>query len=464
MPCVEDLAAFVARASHDDLSTGAREQLRIRILDALGCAIAALECEPVRIVREQAAECGGGHCTLIGGGRAALDRAAFYNGALVGHLDFNDSYVARAESCHPSDNVAAILAAGEYAGGTGRDAMAALAVAYQVQCRLSDVAPARAAGFDYTTQGAFAAAAGVARMLGLDRSRAAHAIAIAGAGLHALGVTRTGRISQWEWLAYPSMAAGCTRAVCLAMRGITGPLEVFEGEKGLMDAITGVFDLRWSSEDLERVRRTLVKKHDAETHAQTAIEAVLELRRKHAFEPGDVESVELDIFEVGYNAIGGGEDGDRTAGVDTREQADHSLPYMVAVALLDGCVMPEQYRDERIRAADVQKLLRSVTVRPNANFSRAFPDQMPCRVRIMLRGGRVLEHEAREYPGFPTQPATWEMAVRKFETLTASHTTPELRRGVTDAVANIENIRVAELMQLLAGVSAGGGCLRETFS
>ena len=110
-------------------------------------------------------------------------------------------------------------------------------------------------------------AAGVARVLGLDASRAASAIAISGTALNALRVTRTGKLSHWKGLAYPHMAACSTGIVFLARLGITGPLEVIEGEKGLMDAITGLFEIDWSREDLERVKRTILKKHNAEIHS-----------------------------------------------------------------------------------------------------------------------------------------------------------------------------------------------------
>src|ERR1019366_2585856 len=120
------------------------------------------------------------------------------------------------ESCHPSDNLGAILAAGEYIGATGRDLMTALAVAYQVQCRLCDVAPVRARGFDHTVQGAYGVAAGVSRILKLDPSQTANAIAISGTAFNALRVTRTGKLSHWKGLAYPNLAACCTRATLLA--------------------------------------------------------------------------------------------------------------------------------------------------------------------------------------------------------------------------------------------------------
>ncbi|HWQ56459.1 MAG TPA: MmgE/PrpD family protein [Bryobacteraceae bacterium] len=453
MACVEDLARFVIESSEQDLSDAAREQLRIRILDSLGCAIAGMEGDTVRVVRAQTEEFdGGGRCSLIGGGTAAPDRAAFLNGALVSYLDFNDGYIAKGETCHPSGSLAPILAAGEYAGSSGRDVITALALAYQVQCRLSDVAPVRAAGFDHCTLGAYGVAAGVAKVLGLDAARTAHAIAISATGFNTLRVVRTGRLSHWDSLAYPHMAACSTRVALLAMAGITGPLDVLEGEKGFMDAIAGVFEIQWAGEDLERVRRTVVRKHDADIHTQTAIEAVLELKRRNAFDAADVEHIDLETFEVAYHVAGGGEEGDRSV-VENREEAGHSLPYVVAAALLDGRVMPEQYRPENIRRPDAQRLLAEVTVRPNAAYSRDFPNEMPCRVRLRLRDGRVLTKEMREYPGFYTQPVSWSTAREKFDTLAAPYTTAELRGSIADAVSHLEDIRVADLMGLLARVA-----------
>ena len=147
MSQVEEMAEFVNGARFDALGTDIRHQLKMRILDALGRGLGALGGEPIRMIRGYINELGGtGSCTLIGGGSTDLDRAALYNSALIRYLDFNDSYLAKGETCHPSDNLGAILAAGEFAGATGRDLMTALAVAYQVQCRLSEVAPVRAEG------------------------------------------------------------------------------------------------------------------------------------------------------------------------------------------------------------------------------------------------------------------------------------------------------------------------------
>jgi 2-methylcitrate dehydratase len=307
MTYAEQLDEFVVRASFDDLSEVARMQLKIRVLDSFGCAIGAIGSDPVRFVRDQIHEFdGNGCCTLIGGGRAAPDRASFYNGALVRYLDLNDSYLSKDETCHPSDNLAPVLAAAEYSNATGRELMTALAVAYQIQCRLSDLAPVRAAGFDHTTQGSYAVAAGVSKALALNATKTANVIGMCGTAFNALRVTRTGKLSHWKGLAYPNAAAACTFATFLAMRGVTGPLEVFEGEKSFMDAIAGCFQIDWALENLELVSATILKKYNAEVHSQTAIECALQLRGQGKFTSTDIEQIDVETFAVAYHIIGGG--------------------------------------------------------------------------------------------------------------------------------------------------------------
>ena len=452
---VDELAGFVVGAGFQDISGEAREALKLHVLDSLGCAIGALDAGPIWLVREQLDDFGGAQrCALIGGGRSAPDRAALYNGALVRYLDFNDSFLAKGETCHPSDNLAPVLAAAEYAGASGVELLVALAVAYQIQCRLSEVAPVRAKGFDHTTQGSYAVAAGVAKALGLDRDRTANALAIAGTALNALRVTRTGALSHWKGLAYPATAFGATHAAFLAMRGITGPREVFEGNKGFMEAIAGAFKIDWEREDLEAVRRTILKKYNAEIHSQSAIEGLLELRDEHAILPEEVERIELEVFDVAYHIIGGGEEGDKTH-VRSKEEADHSLPFLLAVALLDGEVMPQQYEQERITRADVQEMLQRVYVRPAADLSRRFPDEHACRVHVRMRDGALLTRQKRDYEGFQTRPMTWDALKRKFTALAGDRIGNDLRQRIAEAVQALCEIEVTALTSLLEQVPGG---------
>jgi 2-methylcitrate dehydratase len=444
---VQKLAQFVTKISWERISSASREQLKIRILDALACALGAQGREPVHAVREFLRQTEvPGRCRLIGGGSAAPDRAALYHGALVRYLDFNDSYLTTGETCHPSDNISALLAAAEYVGASGRELLTAMAVAYQVQCRLSDVAPVRDRGFDHTTQLAYSAAAGAAKILRLNARQVANAVALSGTALNALRVTRTGTLSHWKGLAAPFAAASALQLTLLASEGITGPLEVFEGNKGFMDSIAGHFEIDWTREDAERVSKTLLKKHNAEMHSQTAIEALLKLRSEYGIDGSQVTHIDVEVFDVAHKIIGGGEEGDKTV-VRTKEEADHSLPYLLAVALLDGQVMPAQYAPERIVRPDVQSLLRNVSVHPEPGLSARFPEEMPARVRITLRTGRTLECEVSSL-----DEPTWQWAQDKFEFLAGGCTTAAQRASIFEIVANIEQVKIANLMSELSAV------------
>jgi len=451
MPLVDDLAAFVSSATYDALSDEAQTQLKVRVLDSLGCAIGALEGEPIRALRAHLSDFGGAEkATLIGGGRTAPDRAALYNSALVRYLDYNDSYLAKGETGHPSDNLGSVMAATEYAGGSGEDLLTALAVAYQVQCRLSDEAPVRDKGFDHTVQGQYAAAAGAAKSLGLDPEQIANAIAISGTAHNALRVTRTGEISNWKGLAYPETGFTATHSAFLALRGITGPPEVFEGNKGFMHSIAGDFDLDWSTEDLERVTSTIIKKYNAEVHSQATLEGALELKREHGIDPTRIDKIEIDTFDVAFHIIGGGEEGDKTI-VRRKEEADHSLHYMTAVALLDDQVLPAQYEQRRIESDDVQSLLQKVTVNEKPAYSARFPDHMVCDIRIHA-GGDVYETHKEDYEGFHTRPMRWDTVSEKFTRLAEPYTDAALRKDIISAVQTLETIPATDLFALLAEV------------
>lgn len=454
MTVVEEMAAFVVRTSIESLSEASRLQLKIRILDTLGCALGALDATPVRSVKQFVTDFSpNGPCTLIGGGWSAPDRAALFNGALVRYLNFNDSYLAPGETCHPSDNLGAVLAAAELAHADGRTLLTSLAVAYQVQCRLSDEAPVRQHGFDHTTHLAYSVAAGASRALSLDVRCTANAIAISGTALNALRVSRTGTLSQWKDLAAPFAASAATQAVLLAQRGITGPSELIEGNKGFMQAVAGSFSIDWSREGLDRIDRTIVKRYGGDVHAQTAIEAALALQRKHGFVAEEIRRVDVDVFAIAHRIVGGGEDGDKTL-VFTKEDADHSLPYLIAVALIDRTVLPTQFAPRRVQRADVQALLCRVTVRALPSYSRRFPQEAPSGITVTLHDGRVFANSMSDFPGFHTRPQTWDDVFDKFRTLADGRVLVPRLADIAAAVYDLENIRVTKLTELLRTIGA----------
>src|SRR6201993_5329337 len=287
---VEALAKYAARASFADLSAESRRQLPIHILDSLGCCIAALGAGPVQACREQVAEFGGtGPSALIGGGQANPIYAAFWHTALVRYVDFMDNFLAPTETCHTADNFGVALTAAEYAGGSGRDLMLGVALAYTVQSRLVDHGNFMTRGFDHTAQLAFSLNAAAGRLLGLSESQIAHAIAMAAASDASFAVIRAKPLSQWKGLASAQSALGAMNTLFLARRG---SLRVIEGPNGIDNLLHMRLRVDWDKQGYEGVVESTIKKYNAMIHTQSAVHCMVELAGQNKIDPDKVVSIE----------------------------------------------------------------------------------------------------------------------------------------------------------------------------
>jgi 2-methylcitrate dehydratase len=455
MTQVEALAKYAARASFADLSAESRRQLPIHILDSLGCCIAALGAGPVQACREQVAEFGGtGPSTLIGGGKANPVYAAFWHTALVRYVDFMDNFLAPTETCHTADNFGVALTIADYVGASGRDLMLAVALGYTVQSRFVDHANFMSSGFDHTSQLAFSLNAAAGRLLGLSEQQIGHAMAMAAVSDASFAVVRAKPLSQWKGLASAQSALGAMNTLFLARRGVEGPLQVIEGPLGIDHLLRMKINIDWDKQGYEGVTESTIKKYNSMIHTQSAVHCMVELARQNKIDPAKVISIEAEVFQLAYDFAGGG-----LYGVDkvirTKEQADHSLPYLLAVALLDGEVMPAQFKPDRIVKPDVQSLLKKVSVRPNYDFTEEYPKKMPAKIIVRLQDGRVIEHEVQDYPGLASHPFTWEDAVEKFDALVAGRVDEGLSGEIKDAARSVENIQVRDLIKLLGSVKTG---------
>lgn len=231
------------------------EQLKIRVLDTLDVAIGALGAPPILAIRALIDELGGRpHSTLIGGGKTAPDRAAFFKNALSRYLDFMDSYIGTGETCHPSDNIAPVLAAAEMRDAPGADFLTAIAIAYQVPIRADSSERARSgAGQGLRSHDAGSLCGGSRHRQGARTARPANRQCDRD---QRDGKQRVADHPHWRPIAleaYPNTARDAMHAALLASRGITGPSAVFEGNKGFMQTIAGPFEIDWEGEDLESV-------------------------------------------------------------------------------------------------------------------------------------------------------------------------------------------------------------------
>ena len=457
MTQVEALAKYAARASFSDLSAESRRQLPIHILDSLACSIAALGAGPIDACRAQVTEFGGtGPSTLIGGGQANPIYAAFWHTTLVRYVDFMDNFLAPTETCHTADNFGVALTIADYVGGSGRDLMLAVALGYTVQSRLVDHANFMSSGFDHTSQLAFSHNAAAGRLLGLTEPQIANAIAMAAVSDASFAVVRAKPLSQWKGLASAQSALGAMNTLFLARRGVKGPLQVVEGPLGIDHLLRMKINIDWDKQGYEGVVESTIKKYNSMIHTQSAVHCMIELARQNKIDPTKVVSIEADVFQLAYDFAGGG-----LYGVDkiisSKEQADHSLPYLLAVALLDGDVMPAQFKPDRIIKTDVQALLKKVSVRPSHEYTEQYPQKMPAKIVVRLQDGQIIEHEVQDYPGLASRPFTWEDVVQKFDALVAGRVDGGLSGEIKDAAQSVEDIQVRDLMKLLASVKAGQG-------
>jgi 2-methylcitrate dehydratase len=393
----EQLAEYAVGLKFEDLPAPVVHEVKRRVIDSMGCALGAWDAEPCVIARRVAsrfsAERG---ATLLGTThRAPPDWAAFANSCLVRYLDYNDTYLSR-EPAHPSDNISAALAVAEAENSGGREFIVAIVLAYEVQCRFCDAASLRARGWDHVTYGAFSTALAATRLMRLDVDRTRHAVGIAGVASVALRQSRVGELSHWKGCAFANAGRQGVFAAMLAREGMTGPAPIFEGEKGFQALVSGPLDARvenWGKGSDFMILNTSVKFWPAEYHSQSAIEAALKLRPQI----GDllqIESVLVESHDAAVDIIGSESEKWHPT---SRETADHSLPFIVAVALADGEVAARQFEPARFADPALLALVQRVKVQRNAELSARYPQAAGNIVTVRLRGGRTLS-ERVDFP------------------------------------------------------------------
>jgi 2-methylcitrate dehydratase len=399
------LAEFGCSLRFEDLSKGTVHEVKRRVIDSIGCALGAWHEEPCVISRTVASEFSAKQgATIIGTDhKAPPDWAAFATGCCIRYFDYNDTYLSK-EPAHPSDNLSAVFAVGEATGASGQEIITAAAIAYEVQCRLCDAASIRARGWDHPTYGAFSTALACAKLMKLDPERTRHAINIAGVHCAAFRQARVGELSHWKGVAFANAARLGVYAALLARAGMTGPAPIFEGAMGFekelgvsLGNVAEVFDKRREAMPgkgpASMILKTSIKYWPAEYHSQSAIEAALFLR-KQIGDISQIESVRIESHDASVDIIGSEPEKWKP---ETRETADHSLPYITAIALIDGQVTDKQFEPERFMDPAIWKFLENVKVERNAELSAIYAEAVANIVHVKLKDGQTLTKRV-DYP------------------------------------------------------------------
>jgi len=426
----EQIADFALKTRFEDIPAATIDQLKRHLLDSLGSLLHATTCPSIhKLVRQLQILGTGGPAKVPLVDNLPYDRAAQLFTALIRYPDFMDNFMGKEATCHPSDNIGSLLAISQYKPVGGKDFLTAMAVGYQIECRLIEEVPVMKKGIDHTVLLAYSVVAALSKLAGLNTQQTAHALGIAGCSINSMVTSRASYTYEWKGFASSLDALNCTNIVLLAEQGMTGPIAIFEGPKGVEDVFGMKLDYDWSKENFELIPKCVLKSYNAEVHSQSVLEAFLVLRNKHAVDPENIAKINLTTFLTAYHIIGGGVYGDRKE-VHSKEQADHSMFYLAAVALLDGQVYPEQFEPERMERPDVQQLLNKVHVDTKFPlhtpvtvaglldpYTISYPDKMKAKAEIVLNDGNSLLCEMEDYHGFFTRPFTWDDTIQKFKRL-----------------------------------------------
>src|SRR5437016_9942142 len=308
------LAKYGCELKFEDLSKEVVHEVKRRVIDSLGCALGAWNEEPCSIARKVASEFSANRGSTIIGTlqKAPPDWGAFANGCCIRYFDYNDTYLSK-EPAHPSDNISAAFAIAESLGSSGRELITAIALAYEVQCRLCDAASIRARGWDHPTYGDFSTAVACANRIERAPAKTRHAVNIAGVACAAMRQARVGELSHWKGVAFANAARHGVYSALLARAGMTGPAPIFEGQMGFekelgvsLGNVGDKFAVPFPQNPqgpASMILNTSIKYWPAEYHSQSAIEAALFLREQI----GDVSqtaSVNIESHDASVDIIG----------------------------------------------------------------------------------------------------------------------------------------------------------------
>lgn len=410
---IEQLAEYASALRYEELPADAVHECKRRLIDTLGCATGAFEARPVVIARTLAQRAVGNPPARILGSQepSTPDLAAFANGVAMRYLDFNDATFGKSAG-HPSDIFGAVLAAADAVHADGRTVITSATLAYEVFCNLAENVM-RDQGWDHTVFGVIASAVGAAKVFGLSREQIGNAISLAVVPNLALEQTRTGELAMWKGCAAANASRNGVFAAQLAREGLTGPEQAIEGKYGLWRNL-GKFDWRpfGGKGGPYRVTQTHIKYFPAVIHAQTPITVALELHGK--MPPDEIEAIAIDTYWIAERYT------DRRNALwrpATRETADHSIPYCVIAALIDGGITEASFEESRVHDRHIGRLLERTTMRENAAYTKAHPDEWSCRIELTARDGKKVSAEEPFFKGHAKRPLSDQEIEHKFRDL-----------------------------------------------
>jgi len=446
------LADWAASLKYEDLTQEAVEAAKRFLYDSVGCALGGYHHDDCRMLLAYIDQMGGRpDCTLIGSGRRSnAVHAALYNALAIRAMDYNDIYW-KSDPCHPSDIIPAATSLAEWKGLSGKELIVGIVLAYEMEMRFCEAGEPgiREKGWHHATLTAFVSPMVAGRMLKLSPEQVQHAVGISASHSCTLGAVTAGKLTMMKNTVDPMATADGVQAALLAQQGYSGPEHVVDGKEGLVHC----FGPKWNLDRLTdglgqrfKVSDCGMKAFPIEALTHSPVTATLKLVRDHDLKPGDVTEIKVETIARAADILSDPAKYRPT----TRETADHSMPYCLAVAVADREVTPRQFALDRINDPALHPLMDAIKAVANAEFESLFPESQPSRVTITTRDGNSYSARVDVPKGDYRDPMTVEEIETKFEALAGGAFSSQQCRWIRDAIMALDEVRdVGELMQML---------------
>ncbi len=447
------MAKFALELKYEDIPKDAVKEAKRFMLDSMGCALAAMGNEDMEKAFEYIKSLGGNEqATIIGyGHRTNMPNSTLMNSLLIRGMDYNDIYW-KQDPSHPSDIIPAALSTGEYKECSGKDLIVGIVIAYELEMRLCLAASpgVREVGWHHATLTQFVSPVVAGRMLGLNEEEIVAAVGISGSCHSTFGGVVAGSLTNMKNTADPMATEAGVRAAMLAETGFSGPVKVFEGKEGLFEVINNV---KWDSNILtDKLGKNFLiteceyKAFPTEALTHQPITAVLELMKEHNIKPEDVESVLIETTSRGADILS---DPSKYT-PKTKETADHSLPYCIAVAIAKGNVLPSDFEPEALKDPLVLELIKKVKVVANPEIDSLFPRVKRAICTVITKDGKNYKKQEDFAKGSKERPLTDEELISKFRSNASKNISDARMDKIIKATFDLENLaNIKDYVKLL---------------
>lgn len=445
------IAEFAVGLKYSDLPTKVVNEVKRYLYDSVGCAYGGYHTKDVNILREIYNGMGGAEeATLIGfGDKLPAVNATLVNSLMVRALDFNDIYW-KEDPSHPSDIIPVALATGEMVNASMEDVVVAIVLAYEFEMRLCLFAKpgVRERKWHHATLTQFVSPIVAGKLLGLTVDQMVHAIGINGCHNHTIGCPTAGKLTMMKNTVDPMSVQTGLFAALMAQRGYTGTEAVFEGKEGFMDCFGPDWDLNALVGNLGKNFKILecsMKAFPTEALTHTHITATIKVMKENDLTYKDIDEVVITTIARATDILFD----PHKYRPESRETADHSLPYCIAAAIVDRKITTNTFSEEKMKDPAIWEVIDKIKGEASDEFEAMFPAKQPSRVTVKTKK-RVNFSAYLEYPkGDPREPMTTEDIENKFNALSGALLTPARQQEIKKGIFACEKMSVREFMKML---------------